>query len=1053
MVSIIRKIGCLSLAAILLTSCNHQSSSDYTALVDPFIGTDATGNTYPGATLPFGMVQLSPDTYNDGCCSGYHYRDTAIVGFSHIHLSGTGVADFGDILVMPTSGPRFRGDDRESNGAGGRGPDFRRDDRGSAGTEGRGPDFRRDDKATKGYTSRYKHSGEKASPGYYSVFLEDPKIQVELTATKRVGLHRYTFPKSDQSSILFDLEHGIMNGDKPLDDCYIKIINPTEIEGLRHSQGWAPNQYVYFVARFSEAFSDPVLYLDGEAKNDTKEIRGTSVKAVLPYKTRKGEQIKVKVALSAISTDGARKNLDEELSGWDFDRTVKHAEEAWNAELSKIKIYGGSKDQQTIFYTALYHSLLTPNLYSDVDGQYRGMDQQVDPGDGSDYYSVFSLWDTYRAVHPLFNLIEPAKNQDFIKTMIRQYEKTGLLPVWELAACENNCMIGYHAVPVIADAILKGYRDFNVDKAFEAMLASGTQKTEGIDAYRKFGFLPRESTTNSVSKVLEYAYDDWCIARVARSLGKAEEYREYIKRSQSYQNQYDSSTGLMRPRHADGRWLTPFDPFKVSLLDQGDYTEANAWHYSFYVPQNIPDLIRLQGGDQAFIHKLDTFFTVKSPNRHEISDFEGIFGQYAHGNEPSHHMPYLYNYAGAAWKTQEIVRRAMKEFYTIKPDGLCGNDDCGQLSAWYVFSAMGFYPVCPGQDQYVIGSPVFDKVEITLPDKKIFTIKAQGTGPRAPYIKSAKLNNQDYQNSFITFTDIMKGGELVFHMDSDPNPNWGKSPGNRPSAVPVEPENIMKPLGTDKLFMPFIKSAGNLFRGQTKVEMGCISEGAAVHYTLNGTEPRITSEKYTQPITIYRTSRIRAKAFKAGVADSETASSDIYKSSLDPQSPRLSVIYMAPPFDRDHLGRTVDGSYSPKYKASGNRALIDGKTGSPDFTDNRWQGFEGKDMDVVIDLGRETPVWRITASFLQSQSVWIFHPVEISFSISSDGKNYRMMGVIDNFLDRSTINDGIKFFESLVFGAPARYVRVNAKSIGICPPWHQGAGSAAWLFVDEVMVE
>jgi predicted alpha-1,2-mannosidase len=993
-----------------LFSCKNGQDPDLASLVDPFIGTDATGNTFPGATMPFGMVQLSPDTYNDGCCSGYHYRDSAILGFSHTHLSGTGVADFGDILVLPLTG-----------------------------------DLRK--------SSKFSHSSEKASPGYYSVFLEDFGITAELTATNRVGLHQYTFPQSDKSKIVFDLEHGIMNGDKPLDDCFIRVVSPTEIEGLRHSQGWAPNQYVYFVARFSEPFTDPVLMLNGEPSVNPREIRGKSVKAVFNYQTRDGEQILVKVALSAVSTEGARRNLEGDLPGWDFDRTVKRAEDAWNAELGKIKVSGGSRDQQTIFYTALYHSLLTPNLYSDYDGQYRGMDQQIYSGEGFNYYTVFSLWDTYRAVHPLFNLLDPKRNQDFIKTMIKQFEHTGLLPVWELAACENNCMIGYHAVPVIADAYLKGYRDFDTGKAFEAMLASGAQNTEGIDSYRRFRFLPKELSTNSVSKVLEYAYDDWCIAQVAKSLGRMEEYREYIRRSQFYQNQYDASTGLMRPRHADGRWLTPFDPFKVSLLDQGDYTEANAWHYSFYVPHNIPDLIRLSGGDGAFITKLDTFFTVQTGTRHDISDFEGIFGQYAHGNEPSHHMPYLYNFAGVPWKTQEIVNRARNEFYTTEPDGLCGNDDCGQLSAWYVFSALGFYPVCPGHDQYVIGSPVFDKAEITLPNGKIFTIKAQGIGSKSPYVQSATLNGQDYLNSFITFTDIMKGGELGFRMGSEPNKEWGEAEINRPSAIPVEPENLIKPLGTEQLFMPYIKSAGKMFRGQAKVELGCISEGAEIHYTLNGTEPRITSTLYSQPFDIYRTSRVRAKAFKPGLIESETAAADYYKSSLDPQSPKLKVEYRVPPFERDYLGRTVDGSYSANYKAAGKMALVDGKTGSSDFTDGRWQGFEAKDMEVVIDIGREMPVWRITAGFLQSLSVWIFHPVEISFSISTNGKDYRMMGVTDNFPDRATINDGVKYFEALVFGAPARYVKVRAKSIGLCPPWHHGAGGPAWLFADEVIVE
>jgi predicted alpha-1,2-mannosidase len=1004
--------------ALVFISCKNNQRPDPAALVDPFIGTDATGNTFPGPAMPFGMVQLSPDTYNDGCCAGYHYRDSAILGFSHTHLSGTGVADFGDIRIMPFE------------------------------TKNEGPGF-----ALSDIRSRYRHETEEAHPGYYSVMLDDYHIRAELTTTERVGMHRYTFPGQEGHAILIDLQNGIMSGDKPLDDCYIKIVSPTEIEGLRHSRGWAPDQYVYFVARFSEPVSGHDLYLDGQPVAGASEIKGSSVKAVFRFNSGNDGRVLVKVALSAINAEGARKNMAHELAGWDFDKTARKAREAWNAELGKIRVSGGTKDRQVVFYTALYHALLTPNLYSDVDGQYRGMDHQVYHGDGSDYYSVFSLWDTYRAVHPLFNIIEPERNRDFIRTMIKQYEQTGLLPVWELAGCENNCMIGYHAVSVIADAWLKGYHDFNIDKAFEAMLACGSQNTEGIDAYREYGFLPREMSTNSVSKVLEYAYDDWCIAQVAKSLGKSDKYSEYIRRSQYYRNQFDTSTGLMRPRFADGRWLMPFDPFKVSLLDQGDYTEANAWQYSFYVPQNIPDLIRLSGGDQLFIRKLDTFFTVQSPNRRGLSDFEGIFGQYAHGNEPSHHMPYLYDYAGAAWKTQEIVRRAINEFYTSKPDGLCGNDDCGQMSAWYVFSALGFYPVCPGMDQYAIGSPVFDKVGITLPNGKEFLIRTQGGGPKSPYIQSVTLNGKDHPEAFLTFEDIMNGGDLSFRMGSGPNKEWGSAPQNRPSALPIEQDNLIEPLGKTKLFMPYIIADGPMFRGQTTVELGDLSDGAEIHYTLNGTEPKIFSTRYKEPFEIYRTSRVRAKAFRKDMDASETASMDIYKSSLDPKSPKLKVEYLPPPFNRDYLGRTVDGMYSPHYPAGGKEALVDGKTGSPDYTDGKWQGFEGKDMEVVIDIGREMPVWRITAGFLQSLAVWIFHPIEVSFSISTDGKDFKMMGVIDNYPDRSNMKDGVRYFETLVYGAPARYVKVRAKNIGICPPWHHGAGGAAWMFADEIIVE
>jgi len=1001
----------LGLMMLLVSACKHQNKSDILSFVDPMIGTAGTGNTYPGPSMPFGMVQLSPDTYSEGCCSGYHYSHDRILGFSHTHLSGTGCADFGDILLLPfTEAPEQEG--RKSGGQ-------------------------------EGMSSGFKHENEKATPGYYRVVLDDYQVKAELTVTNRVGFHRYTFPDNQQARILVDLEHDIAGeGDKPREDCYLKVISNTEIEGLRHSRGWAPDQYVYFVARFSEPFDQR-----------PEEISGKSVKKIFSFNPKNNRPVLVKVAISAVSAEGARKNMLEELPGWDFDGTVKDAGEAWNRVLGKIRVEGGSADQQEIFYTSLYHALLTPNLFSDVDGQYRGMDHQVHGGQGFDYYHVFSLWDTYRAVHPLFNLICPDKNTDFIRTMLQQYSQSGLLPVWELAGCENNCMIGYHAVSVLADAWLKGNRNFDINMALEAMVASGTQSTEGIASYSKYRFIPKDHSTNSVSKVLEYAYDDWCIAQVARSAGKDSLYREYILRSQSYRNQFDAETGFMRPRYADGRWFLPFDPFKVSLLDQGDYTEANAWHYTFYVPHDIPGLIRLYGGDKAFIAKLDSFFTVQSPERHAISDFEGIFGQYAHGNEPSHSIPYLYSYAGVPWKTREVVRRALGEFYTVKPDGLCGNDDCGQLSAWYVFSAIGFYPVCPGSDEYVLGSPVFDKVTLYLAGGKEFIIKAKGERTKEKEIVSATLNGEDHPYSFITYSQISKGGEFTLTYGTAKQRDWGTAPERRPQAIAVEPENQLAPLGTDRLFMPYIHYNNVSFRLSTTIEMSSLSDGADIHYTLNGTEPRITSPRFDKPFKIDRTSRIRAKAFKDGYAASETAAVDLYDSSINPQSPVTFVTYLAPPFGRDYMGEPTDGSYALRYSAGGNRALVDGKTGSSDYTDGRWQGFEGKDMEVVIDLGRNMPVWRITAGFLQSLAVWIFHPVQVSFYISNDGKDFRMMEVIDNYPDRSTMTDGVRYFSSLIYGNQARYVKVKAQSIGLCPIWHHGAGSRAWLFADEVIVE
>lgn len=1014
-----RKLIYLLAFALLLGSCGQKENHDIISLVDPMIGTDATGNTFPGPSMPFGMVQLSPDTYNTGCCSGYHYSHNRILGFSHTHLSGTGCADFGDILLLPFTGTTIP--------------------KGSA----------------------FSHDREQASPGYYSVLLDDFQILAELTVTNRVGLHRYSFPPEGNKQILVDLEHDISgDGDIPFDDCYIRVVSDTEIEGYRHSQGWAPNQHLFFVAHFSEPFTKASLLLNDEEFNGKNSITGQSVKAVLTFNPNHDKPVMVKVALSAVSPDGARKNLESELPGWDFEGTVNDAEKAWGRMLEKINIEDKDSDRKKIFYTALYHTLLTPNLYSDVDGSYRGMDKQIHPGEGFDYYHVFSLWDTYRAVHPLFNLICPDRNLDFIRTMLKQYDQSGLLPVWELAACENNCMIGYHAVPVMADAWLNGNQGFDEKKTLEAMVTSGTQSMEGIASYRKHQFIPRDHSPNSVSKVLEYAYDDWCIAQMARSMGNDSIYQEYILRSQYWRNHFDPETKLMRPRYADGRWHAPFNPFQVTMLDQGDYTEANAWHYSFYVPHDVQGLIDLHGGDEPFISMLDSFFTVKTANRHAISDFEGIFGQYAHGNEPSHHIPYLYNYAGAPWKTQEILQRAMSEFYTTAPDGLCGNDDCGQLSAWYVFSSMGFYPVCPGSGQYAIGIPVFENITINLPENKELVIKASGAGLKTQestikyqYIKSLRFNEQDYPYAYLNHIDLMKGGNLEFVLASEPSDHWGIESGFRPFTQPIEPENQLEPLGEGQLFMPYIKHTNVYFRRSHLVEMGCISPGAKIHYTLNGTEPRITSPQYREPFEISRTSRIRAKAFQEGYQESETMAVNFYSSSLDPASPMVRLHYLDPPFGIDYTGEPTDGKYAPQYSAGGDKALWDGKTGSFDYTDGRWQGFEGKDMEVLINLGREMPVWRITAGFLQSMAVWIFHPVEVSYYLSMDGKEFRQMEVIDNYPDRGTMTDGVRYFSSLVMGVPARYVKVRAKSVGICPPWHHGAGKKAWLFADEVIVE
>ena len=1004
-------------------SCNNENTvpdNDLTQYVDLMIGTDATGNMFPGPSVPFGGVQLSPDTYNDGCCAGYHYTDNTILGFTHTHLSGTGCADYGDVLFMPAVG----------------------EIKIMPGTE-----------EDPGYRSRFSHDRETTSPGYYSVMLDDYDVKAELAATARVGFHKYTFPRSTDSHIILDLEHDITSGEDPKEDCFIRVVSDTEIEGLRHSRGWASDQYVYFVAKFSEPFTEALTYLDDELQEGAREVTGKVVKAAFTYDTEQDQSILVKVGISGVSVEGARKNLEAEVPNWDFEGIVAQTKAAWNKELNVLTVEGGTEDQKEKFYTALYHAMLTPNLYMDVDGKYRGLDHEVHEGEGFNYYSVFSLWDTYRALHPLINLISPERNEDFINTMIKQYEHTGLLPVWELSGCENNCMIGYHSVPVIVDTYLKGYQDFDVDKAFEAMLAAGAQNSEGIQPYREYEFIPRDKSSNSVSKVLEYAYDDWCIAQFAKAVGNEQAYQEYIKRSQFYKNMFDEETGLMRPRYDDGTWVNPFDPLKITMLDGGDYTEANAWQYSFYVPHAVNDHIEMMGGDEKYIAKLDTFFTLETSNENTPSDFVGLFGQYAHGNEPGHHMPYLYNYAGVPWKGQELIRKTMLELYTTQPDGLCGNDDCGQLSAWYLFSAMGFYPVCPGQDMYVMGSPVFDKVTINLPNGKQFVINSTNASKENMYVQSVTRNGEAYPFSYITHTDLLNGGEITFDMGAEPNEAWGASPEHRPFSVQIETENLLKPLGTAKLFNPYVNTDQKLFYDEITVELGCISDGVEIFFTLDGSDPDKNSTQYTGPITINETCILKARAFKQDMEPSGVATHQYMKSNVTYDGTNPKVTYLAPADGKDAAGDNTDGQYAANYTAGGHQGLVDGKLGSFLYNDGFWQGFNGKDMEVVVDLGKPVPVKRVTAGFLQSIGVWIFHPVAVEYFISEDGKDYQSIGKKELELSSDTAIDGVKYIAMPANDQKARWIKIHAKNVGICPPWHHGAGAKAWVFADEIIVE
>lgn len=785
MIRILSAIFILNLASAL---CIGQDT-DPLRYVNPFIGTDRMGHTYPGATVPFGMVQLSPDTdtlpyevngrYNGDVyryCSGYQYADSTIVGFSHTHFSGTGHSDLGDILLMPTTGQLQL----------------------NPGTS---------DAPEKGYRSRFSHTAEKASPGYYSVKLEDDDILAELTATTRTGVHRYTFNQGGEAHVILDMVHGIYNDEGKNVWTFIRVENDTLVTGFRQTSGWARTRSLYFAIAFSKPFSSYGFRDDSPARvyrgfwrrfdqrKNFPEAAGRNIRGHFDFETQPGEEITVRVAISPVSTTGAVDNMIAEAPRADFDAVRKSAEAMWREELERVKVTMMNEDQLTSFYTALYHTYLSPTVYTDADGLYRGLDQNIHRAEGFTNYTTFSLWDTYRALHPLFTIIQQRRTGDMINSMLAHYDQSvhDMLPVWSHHANENWCMIGYHSVPVISDAIVKKIEGFDYARALEACVTTARNGWyDGLDDYIKLGYVPDERTGSSVSVTLEYAYDDWCISQAISSLNEvqptraltelkgsqpgspgeslgsiepADLYREFLDRSRNYLNVWDSSTGFMRPRKTDGSFRKDFDV--LSTHGQG-FIEGNAWNYSLYVPHDPEALIKLHGGKKRFTEHLDSLFTMYLPDSFfaETEDItrEGIIGNYVHGNEPSHHVPYLYNNAGAPRKTQKWVRYIMDTKYLPAPDGLSGNDDCGQMSAWYIFSALGFYPVAPGSDRYDLGSPLVKEATITLENGNTFTVSAVNQAPRNIYVRKAELNGARLDRLYITHDEIMQGGRLVFYM-------------------------------------------------------------------------------------------------------------------------------------------------------------------------------------------------------------------------------------------------------------------------------------------------
>ena len=726
----------VNLLAAFILSVNCISAQNLTRWVNPFIGTGAvqsslSGNNYPGVTVPFGMVQLSPDTREApdwAQASGYDYNDAIIYGFSHTRLSGTGASDFIDILLFPTISDKRK--------------------------------------------STFTHQHEQARPGYYQVLLKDEKIQAELTASVHVGVHRYTCSDGDQLKLWLDLDHSANKGswNRRIIQSQLRMVSPTVVEGYRIITGWAKLRKIYFHLEFSQPVLSNQLYDGNRMYENTPVINGTELRGLFCFDKKWNKELICKVALSPVSIENARLNMATEVPGWDFEYIARAAETSWEKELKKI-IIQGTDLQKKIFYTALYHTMVQPNTMSDVNGEYIASDYVTrSVAKGEVHYSTFSLWDTFRAAHPLYTLIHTHRIPDFVKSMMRQYDYYGYLPVWQLWGQDNYCMIGNHSIPVIVDAVLKGVAGVDEEKAYEAVFNSSivSHPNSPFEVWEKYGYMPENIQTQSVSITLEQAFDDWCVAQLAKRLGKEKDYNHFMKRSAFYRNLFNSKTGFFQPKNDKGEWIEPFDPYKYGANGGYPFTEGNAWQYFWYVPQNIPDLISLTGGNKAFVAKLDTFFTVSYQSGALNDNASGFVGQYAHGNEPSHHVAYLYACAGEPWKTQKYVAYIMNELYNDSSSGYAGNDDCGEMSAWYVFGALGFYPVNPVSGEYVIGTPMLEEAVIQLPGRKTFTVKAPRKEDNEVYICSMKLNGEKYTKNYITHQNIVKGGILEFVMTASP---------------------------------------------------------------------------------------------------------------------------------------------------------------------------------------------------------------------------------------------------------------------------------------------
>lgn len=945
--------------------CHAQPVNPARDLVNPFTGTGGHGHTFPGACVPNGLVQLSPDTRPDGYmdwdgCGGYHYSDSVIYGFSHTHLSGTGVADLCDVLVMPMSG--------------------------KASTD---PFV---------YRSAFQHRNEAAHAGYYRVWLDDEKTLAEMTATAHCGVHRYTMPADQEQFLVLDLKHR----DKLIGSQMRR--DGLEIIGSRRSSSWARDQQVFFCMRIGRA-SGPVgfgLELDADGARGTINVKREDASAII-----------VKVGISAVSIEGARANLDAEVPGWDFDLVQQQAEAAWNAKLNKITVEGGTREQRRIFYTALYHSYVAPYIFNDVDGHYRGMDGEVHHADHN-VYTVFSLWDTFRGLHPLMTILEPEMTSDWIKTFLLHYQQGGRLPVWELWGNETDCMIGYHSASVIADAYLKGVRGFDEQLALKAMLNGAALDHFGLKAYREKGYMASEDGAESVSRTLEYAYDDACIAAFQARMENIRSDQmglDMHTRSGSWRHLFDPESGFFRARR-NGGFMPGFDPYEVNF----NFTEANAWQYSLFVPQDFDGLTQAHGGPDTFETHLDKLFSATSATSgRQQADITGLIGQYAHGNEPSHHMAYLYSLVGKPEKTRALVKRIMDELYHDAPDGLSGNEDCGQMSAWYVLSALGMYPVSPGiDDHYVLGHPLFERATIHLSNGRKWNMVV-GDGPAwSSTIPTDTSNYLSERPVSLSHADLVQGGTCHFRSDREPQ----------------------------KTYLPRLRVLDGAYVRQEPMVSAPIIHASSPSFT-DELEVKVTG---AGKCTMHDDSGERSCPMNVPFTVSRTTSVQVdWHSIYAPVTAR---------FTKMDGSRSIklESSFANQYSAGGDKALIDGLRGGEDFRTGEWQGFEGQDLAAMIDLGQVKKVDRIGLSLLQDQKSWIFVPKEITLSWSANKRQWSSR-TISPQVERKAEGGFIHEFWTEQLGKKARYISVVAKNFGPCPDWHVGKGGKTWIFADEVLID